>query len=953
MKFLKPDWVNHNGKPIFSIDVHPDGSRFATGGQGEDGGIVIIWNVGPVINEKLEADFAVPRMLCQMDDHTGCVNCLRWSTSGKYLASGGDDKLVMIWELSLKKGSSTLFGTGGTVLIIENWICVHVLRGHVGDILDLAWSPDDSYIATGSVDNTINIWNAQSFPLLVHTIKGHNGLVKGVTFDPVGKYLASQADDKTLCIWNVSDWSLEKKFTEPFIESSGTTHVLRLNWSPDGQYVVSAHAMNNGGPVAKIIQRNGWKSKMDFVGHRKAVTCVRFNDQIFFGNESKQYVACAIGSRDRSLSIWLTSLKRPLLVMNELFQNSIMDISWSKCGYFVFACSLDGTVAFFNFSKEELGKVLSLEEKYNYHKKTFGTSIKATKSLIISSVLENPEFHKFQKQKQQATEEINEQKGSEITKLNQSSEPNSVLQFSKGINKEVKLCAGTLRSSSLEKSAAEDVLKKQSETKTKDGKRRIVPMLVEPHQDYNKSVGSISIVGTSLNTDKIEVTPSVISTTKETLTEKLNNQSTPLNSISSNTVSVATSIVQTPTVASTVASTVTKSVSNVNNAGVKRKAEDNLYKKSKKKKERSIDLLLSPFGKSNESLENTPSRVLPVSIPALEPEKFYSVQVNLTSFSQQKINTTIEVENQLENLSENTGLHFIRCFIEKVVQWETCVSCPINGLVANEKFVGVACIDCTVHVFSQKGRRLFPPLIMDSKIAQFHGNQLFLLVITKCGLASVWNTKTKTIVVNKESLLHLLKDGTLSITSCFINKNGSPIITLSNHSVYSFDTQLASWTVLSSACDSLQIAADIGSCLSGSLPAKGSLHAIQAPLSRISKQTVAGLRVSSAIQQTCTLAYLENQVCSALAIESAIEYKFWLTTYVRHLVQSEDECRLRDLCEDLSGVNQGRNDAETKSKILCFDKRDLLKDILPVIATNLRFQRFYSEFQHQLDQKKV
>lgn len=62
--------------------------------------------------------------------------------------------------------------------------------------------------------------------------------------------------------------------TEPFDECGGTTHVLRLNWSPDGQYVVSAHAMNNGGPVAKIIERDGWKARMDFVGHRKAITCV-------------------------------------------------------------------------------------------------------------------------------------------------------------------------------------------------------------------------------------------------------------------------------------------------------------------------------------------------------------------------------------------------------------------------------------------------------------------------------------------------------------------------------------------------------------------------------------------------------------------------------------------------------------------------------------------------------
>jgi hypothetical protein len=35
-------------------------------------------------------------------------------------------------------------------------------------------------------------------------------------------------------------------------ECGGTTHVLRLNWSPDGQYIVTAHAMNGGGPTAKV-----------------------------------------------------------------------------------------------------------------------------------------------------------------------------------------------------------------------------------------------------------------------------------------------------------------------------------------------------------------------------------------------------------------------------------------------------------------------------------------------------------------------------------------------------------------------------------------------------------------------------------------------------------------------------------------------------------------------------
>tara|TARA_B100000524_G_C23544483_1_gene332487 strand:- start:70 stop:180 length:111 start_codon:yes stop_codon:yes gene_type:complete len=29
----KPAWVSHDGQPIFSVHVHPDGSRFATAGQ--------------------------------------------------------------------------------------------------------------------------------------------------------------------------------------------------------------------------------------------------------------------------------------------------------------------------------------------------------------------------------------------------------------------------------------------------------------------------------------------------------------------------------------------------------------------------------------------------------------------------------------------------------------------------------------------------------------------------------------------------------------------------------------------------------------------------------------------------------------------------------------------------------------------------------------------------------
>lgn len=109
---------------------------------------------------------------------------------------------------------------------------------------------------------------------IVKTLKGHTGLVKGVVWDPVGKYLASQSDDRSVKVWRTGDWVCESTITDPFEECGGTTHALRLSWSPDGLYLVSAHAMNGGGPTAQIIEREGWKYNKDFVGHRKAVTCV-------------------------------------------------------------------------------------------------------------------------------------------------------------------------------------------------------------------------------------------------------------------------------------------------------------------------------------------------------------------------------------------------------------------------------------------------------------------------------------------------------------------------------------------------------------------------------------------------------------------------------------------------------------------------------------------------------
>ncbi|MBN3282240.1 HIRA protein, partial [Polyodon spathula] len=387
--------------------------------------------MAPVLREEDEKNETIPKMLCQMDNHLACVNCVRWSNNGLYLASGGDDKLIMVWKRAAYIGPSTVFGSSSKLANVEQWRCVTILRSHTGDVMDVAWSPHDAWLASCSVDNTIVIWNARKFPEIIATLRGHTGLVKGLTWDPVGKYVASQADDRNLKVWRTMDWQLETSITKPFDECGGTTHVLRLSWSPDGQYLVSAHAMNNSGPTAQIIERDGWKTNMDFVGHRKAVTVVKFNPKIFKKKQkngsspkpSCPYCCCAVGSKDRSVSVWLTCLKRPLVVIHELFDKSIMDISWFLLN--------------------------------SIHQKIYGKSLAiTTEAQLPTTIIENPEMLKYQQQKQQAEQRSAASREAHTPKL-----------------------TSVVNGESLE-DIRKNLLKKQVETRTPDGRRRITPLCI-------------------------------------------------------------------------------------------------------------------------------------------------------------------------------------------------------------------------------------------------------------------------------------------------------------------------------------------------------------------------------------------------------------------------------------------------------------------------------------------
>jgi WD40 repeat protein len=104
-----------------------------------------------------------PRLLATLHTHEGSVLCTRWSHNGKYLASAGDDAHVLLYTQRSSAMAALVpssFGDNNATPNIEHWARIRTCRGHGLDVVGLAWAPDDSHLASCSLDreSPIIIW---------------------------------------------------------------------------------------------------------------------------------------------------------------------------------------------------------------------------------------------------------------------------------------------------------------------------------------------------------------------------------------------------------------------------------------------------------------------------------------------------------------------------------------------------------------------------------------------------------------------------------------------------------------------------------------------------------------------------------------------------------------------------------------------------------------------------
>jgi protein HIRA/HIR1 len=868
MKFIveKPSWPTsliQELHPIYTLDFHPDGTRFAFA-LFKDG---YIFNTRKLLEpSSMESSERVPlsnvvdlevikvnpqlELLAKLDNHMMAINCIRFSPNGKYVSCASDDQKVSLYQYEY---GAPAFGGGkdGT----EKWRCVKLFGGHTRDVLAVDWSPDSRFLVSCGVDNTICVHDVEKKTLV--TTLSMDGIVKGVVWDPIGKYIISQGD-KSAIVWAVNTWTQIAEVTEPYALSHGNNMFYRPTWSPDGDFIVTGNGIFQKRHVAPILSRKDFSHTNEFSGHKDVVVVARYNPIVYQDpkNDKGMVTVVALGSTDNSVTIWATNAGKPLFYASDVVKQGVTDIAWSREGNHIVLASSDGSLTVIHFPEGFFGIPMTQSKVKALMKEKYG-------DMSVRTLLEAPIMDQLD--------------------LNAPDEFGSQQVYIEPV-----VSAQPVQDT-------DTVMKNQKETVTKQGKRRITPLV-------SNIVASIPVPQFSPPQPAFQK-----SRNQDILESRMTEGSNVLESTSQFSSIREPQQNQQPVAAPTNIQVVAK-------------------KRSRP-----------------EELTSVPKRVRRESTAHSQfvPEDLY---IKISDTDELKCSVAGEVQYMVNN----------------VLSWNATIGEAPANAAANNNFVAIATHYNSLHLFSKSGRRLLPPIILDSLPQHICCNKdRHLVIMTSEKMVYLWDVlKLKCVLqCSADQVVHRVPHQTKFVDDLGLSITGVPVITLNTGESYLYSEDMKSWLCVADSHAPLSSFVSSASHLYDNatsdeiyesityryLKTRASRAAEQRRIQNIGKDG----NTETNQMSLQTIEDLEISLASTAVLSDSQGYLQYLQAYVHHLARTNNADRLRDLCDSLLGPVYKSTDWEPN--IAGIPKRNLLSKVLTWVGRNLSLQRITIEYRDMLD----
>ncbi|KAM0360221.1 hypothetical protein ACHAPK_011865, partial [Fusarium culmorum] len=203
--------------------------------------------------------------LLTLEGHSDNINSLVFSHDSKKVASGSHDDTIRIWDA-------------------ETGECERVLEGHSESVHSVVFSHDSKKVASGSYDDTIRIWDTETGEC-ERVLEGHSSWVESVVFSHDSKKVASGSRDKTIRIWDAETGECER------VLKGHSYSINSAVFSHDSKKVASGSIDT----TIRIWNAETGECERVLEGH------IHLVNSVVFSHDSKKVVS---GSNDQTIRIW-------------------------------------------------------------------------------------------------------------------------------------------------------------------------------------------------------------------------------------------------------------------------------------------------------------------------------------------------------------------------------------------------------------------------------------------------------------------------------------------------------------------------------------------------------------------------------------------------------------------------------------------------------------------------